>query len=273
MKHSGSDHTTDSAIDGQDPVAALFDRFSVSVTERRGVTWWITDRPVPYPLALAVQEQRVADILAGTAPETVWLLDHPPLYTAGTSAKREDLLQPDRFPVYQAGRGGQYTYHGPGQRIGYLMLDLRERGRDVRRFVCDTEEWIIRTLWTWHIRGERRQGRVGIWVPRGGTATSQTTEAESPLSGGREDKIAAIGIRVRRWISFHGVSLNVDPDLTHFGGIVPCGIAADTDGVATGVTSLLDLGIPAEMTDVDLALMDAFEAVFLNQDEGQARTG
>ncbi len=240
---------------------ALFDQIPISVLERSGVTWWISDHAVPYPLALAAQEERVAQIFAGQAPETVWLLEHPPLYTAGTSAKKEDLLHPDQFPVYDAGRGGQYTYHGPGQRIGYLMLDLRQRGKDIRAFVHQAEDWIIRTLWTYHLRGERREGRVGIWIDRS-PPNSEGQKAET-----REDKIAAIGIRVRRWISFHGVSLNVDPDLSHFSGIVPCGISPQAEeGRQMGVTSLLDLGCPVEMTDVDLALMKSFTDVFQTED-------
>ena len=205
------------------------------------LAWIVADGLTAYPEALAFMEARVAEIHAGTAPETVWLVEHPPLYTAGTSARTGDLVAPGRFPVYEAGRGGQYTYHGPGQRVGYVMLDLRRRTNDVRRFVHDLEEWLIRTLARFNLRGERREGRVGIWIAR---------------PGGREDKIAALGIRVRKGISFHGVSLNVDPDLTHFTGIVPCGIAAH------GVTSLSDLGLTATMHDVDLALKAAFEEVF-----------
>lgn len=205
------------------------------------IEWRIADTPVDYPAALAEMEARVAAIRAGTAPELVWLLEHPPLYTAGTSARREDLLQPDRFPVYEAGRGGQYTYHGPGQRVAYVMLDLRRRGADIRRYVHDLEEWLIRTLERFSVRGERREGRVGIWVDRG---------------GGREDKIAAIGVRVRHWITFHGVALNVEPDLGHFAGIVPCGIARH------GVTSLWDLGHTPTMEEVDSVLMTTFGEVF-----------
>jgi lipoyl(octanoyl) transferase len=207
--------------------------------------WRVSDAPVPYPDAEADMEARVAAIRAGTAPELVWLLQHPPLYTAGTSARADDLLSPDRFPVHRTGRGGQYTYHGPGQRVAYVMLDLKQRGADVRRFVWALEEWLIRTLWRFHVRGERREGRVGIWVPRDG---------QSWASG--EDKIAAIGVRVRRWVSFHGVALNVDPDLSHFAGIVPCGLAQH------GVTSLHALGLPVRMEDVDVALRDAFAEVF-----------
>jgi lipoyl(octanoyl) transferase len=195
---------------------------------------------VPYPLALAAMEARVAAIRAGAAAELVWLLEHPPLYTAGTSARREDLLAPDRFPVHVAGRGGQYTYHGPGQRIAYVMLDVRRRGGDVRRFVGALEGWLIDTLAQFGVRGEMRPGRVGVWVRR-------------PEKGpGAEDKIAAIGIRIRRWVSLHGVSLNVEPDLEHFSGIVPCGISGH------GVTSLADLGHIVAMPEVDMALAAAF---------------
>lgn len=203
--------------------------------------WRISDHPVPYPEALAFMEQRVAAIRAGTAPECVWLLEHPPLYTAGTSAAPRDLLDPDRFPVYQTGRGGQYTYHGPGQRVAYVMLDLKARGGDVRGYVRNLEEWIIRTLETFQVKGELRDGRVGIWVNRG---------------MGREDKIAAIGVRVRQWVTFHGIALNVEPDLSHFGGIVPCGISQH------GVTSLWDLGLTPTLEEVDCALMAAWPEVF-----------
>ena len=204
------------------------------------VDWRIADETVPYPDAVAFMEDRVAAIAAANAQEMVWLLEHPPIYTAGTSAKQSDLVEA-RFPVYQTGRGGQYTYHGPGQRVGYVMLDLKRRGPDVRAFVHNLEEWLIRALAELGVKGERRDGRVGIWVAR---------------SGGREDKIAALGVRVRHWVTFHGVSLNVAPDLTHFSGIVPCGIKEH------GVTSLADLGIPASMADADVALRKAFEAVF-----------
>ena len=205
------------------------------------IAWRVSDGLVAYPDAVAAMETRAAAIAEGRASELVWLLEHPPLYTAGTSAKNEDLLSPSRFPVYPTGRGGQFTYHGPGQRVGYVMMDLRQRDNDVRRFVRDLEEWLIKTLATFNVRGERREGRVGIWVAR---------------KGGREDKIAALGIRVRRGGSFHGVSFNVDPDLEHFSGIVPCGIQQH------GVTSLADLGLTATMADVDLALRAAFEKVF-----------
>ena len=211
---------------------------------------WITsDTPVSYPEALAFMERRVADIAAGRARECIWLLEHPPLYTAGTSARTEDLTDPHRFPVFEARRGGQYTYHGPGQRVVYAMLDVGRRGADIRRFVCDLEKWVISTLAEFNVTGERRAGRVGVWVAR---------PDKPPLPDGtpREDKIAAIGIRLRRWISFHGLSINVDPNLSHFDGIVPCGITGH------GVTSLVDLGLPVTMADVDLALRRSFDRVF-----------
>ena len=212
------------------------------------VTWRFSDTPVDYPSAVAEMEARVAAIRAGTAPDLVWLLEHPPLYTAGTSAKPGDLIAPERFPVYATGRGGQHTYHGPGQRVGYVMLDLRQRGADVRDHVTRLEEWMILTLARFNIKGERRQGRVGIWVDRG----------PHPQGGRREDKIAALGVRVRHWIAYHGVSLNVDCDLSHFAGIVPCGIAEPR----YGVTSLLDLGITATMPEVDAILRDTFAEAF-----------
>lgn len=203
----------------------------------------------PYPATVAAMEARVAAIAAGSAPEAVWLLEHPPLYTAGTSARPQDLVEPDRFPVFAAGRGGQYTYHGPGQRVVYAMLDVGARGRDVRCFVHALEDWVIRTLAEFNLRGERRAGRVGVWVAR---------PDRPPLPGGtmREDKIAAIGVKLRRWISFHGLSINVEPDLSHFDGIVPCGISGH------GVTSLVDLGLPVTMADVDAALAATFPAAF-----------
>ena len=201
------------------------------------VEWRRSDSPVPYPDAMAFMDSRVTAIRKESARECVWLLEHPPLYTGGTSARPSDLLDPDRFPVFSTGRGGQYTYHGPGQRVVYLMLDLDRRGRDIRAFVHDLEEWLILTLAQFGIRGERRDDRVGIWVDRG---------------NGREDKIAALGLRVRRWVSFHGVSINVDPDLSGFAGIVPCGI---TDH---GVTSMRDLGCPAAMRELDSALENSF---------------
>jgi lipoyl(octanoyl) transferase len=211
--------------------------------------WLVSDTPVPYAEALATMETRVADIRAGRARELVWLLEHPPLYTAGTSSRTADLLQPTRFPVHVAGRGGQYTYHGPGQRVAYVMLDLRGRRQDVRRFVADLEEWTIRTLARFGLTAERRHGRVGVWVVR----------PDRPrLANGspREDKIAAIGVRIRHWVSFHGISINVEPDLSHYDGIVPCGIADH------GVTSLVDLGLPVTLADLDVALAETFEDVF-----------
>ena len=202
-----------------------------------------------YAETLNAMEARVAAIAAGGAPEAVWLLEHPPLYTAGTSAQPQDLTQPGRFPLHVADRGGQYTYHGPGQRVVYVMLDLNRRGRDVRRFVCALEDWVIGTLGEFNIRGERRAGRVGVWVVR---------PEKPPLPDGspREEKIAAIGIKLRRWVSFHGLSINVEPDLSHFEGIVPCGIREH------GVTSLVDLGLPVTMDDLDLALRRQFDTVF-----------
>ncbi len=203
--------------------------------------------PVPYPEAMAAMEARVAAIRAGTAPECLWFLEHPPLYTAGTSAQATDLLEPDRFPVFRTGRGGQYTYHGPGQRVVYAMLDLqrpRSCTADVRCYVHTLEEWMIRTLARFGVTGERRADRIGIWVQR-----------QTPL-GPREDKIGAIGVRVRHWIAFHGLALNVAPDLAHFSGIVPCGISAH------GVTSLKDLGVAATMDEVDAVLEDEFAEVF-----------
>ena len=203
------------------------------------IEWRTSEGLQPYEEAVAFMESRAAAIADGRASELVWLVEHPPLYTAGTSAKPEDLIDA-RFPVHATGRGGQYTYHGPGQRVGYVMLDLKPRGGDVRGFVHDLEEWLIHTLASFNVKGERREGRVGIWV----------------ANGGREDKIAAIGVRVRRWVTFHGVSLNVDPDLEHFSGIVPCGIREH------GVTSLVALGLPVTMADVDVALRTAFAEVF-----------
>ena len=207
--------------------------------------WKISDQPVAYPDALAHMEARAAAIAAGEAREQVWLLEHPPIYTAGTSAQDSDLIDA-RFPVYRTGRGGQFTYHGPGQRVGYVMLDLKSRKPDVRAYVRDLEQWLIETLAEFNVKGERREGRVGIWVQRGPTS----------LLNAREDKIAALGVRIKRWVTLHGVALNVEPDLTHFAGIVPCGIRAH------GVTSLTDLGIPATMADVDVALKRSFRKVF-----------
>ena len=211
----------------------------------RAVEWLISETPVPYPEALAAMDARAADIAAGRAAELVWLLEHPPLYTSGTSGKAQDLLDP-RFPVFATGRGGQLTYHGPGQRVAYAMLDLKQRQPDVRAYVAGLEQWIIRTLAAFNVRGERREDRVGVWVRR-------------PDKGkGHEDKIAAIGVRLKRWVSLHGISINVEPDLTHFEAIVPCGVADPR----YGVTSLADLGQPATMADVDIALRQAFEQVF-----------
>jgi lipoyl(octanoyl) transferase len=209
------------------------------------VEWRLGERLIPYDEALTTMEQCAGAVATGTAPELAWLIEHPPLYTAGTSAKPTDLIEP-RFPVHQTGRGGQFTYHGPGQRVAYLMLDLRRRGADVRRYVATLEEWLIRTLAAFNIRGERREDRIGVWVRR-------------PEKGeGREDKIAAIGIRVKRWVSLHGVALNVEPDLSHFQGIVPCGVSERR----YGVTSLVDLGVPVTMPEVDMVLRREFEALF-----------
>ncbi|MBV1799336.1 lipoyl(octanoyl) transferase LipB [Siccirubricoccus sp. G192] len=203
--------------------------------------WRIAEGLTPYPEALAAMEARVAAIRAGTAGELVWLVEHPPSYTAGTSATPEGLVDP-RFPVFQAGRGGQWTYHGPGQRTAYVMLDLAQRGRDVRAYVHALEEWMIRALGRFNVKGERREGRVGIWV--------------ADPARGTEDKIGAIGVRVTRWVSWHGIALNVDPDLGHFGGIIPCGISGH------GVTSLHRLGIPATMAEADAALLAAWTEAF-----------
>jgi len=209
---------------------------------------WATSRGlIPYDSAVAAMEARVAAIRAGEAPELVWLLEHPPLYTGGTSADAADLKAPDRFPVYRSSRGGQYTYHGPGQRVAYVMLDLESRGRDVRAFVGGLEAWLIGALAAFALKGETRADRVGVWIDR--------TRPGGPR---REDKIAAIGVRIRRWVSFHGVALNVEPDLTHFSGIVPCGI----DAPEYGVTSLVDLGLPVTISDADAALRDSFEKIF-----------
>lgn len=215
------------------------------ITRISGVDWQVSDDRVPYADAVAAMEARVAAIRAGDAPELVWLLEHPPLYTAGTSANPDDLLDGNRFPVYRTGRGGQFTYHGPGQRVCYVMLDLQKRAPDIRQFICNLEEWVILSLASFNVKGERRDGRVGIWVDRG---------------GGREDKIAAIGVRIRRWVTFHGVSINVEPDLSHFDGIVPCGIADQ----GLGVTSLVDLGLPVTTADLDVALAESFRDIFGN---------
>ena len=218
----------------------------------RPVEWALSSGYIDYAAAEAAMEARVAAIAAGEAEELVWLLEHPPLYTAGVSAKDDDLLAPDRFPVHRTGRGGQFTYHGPGQRVAYVMLDLNKRGKDVRGFVHGLEDWIIGALDRFGVEAGMREGRVGVWVERKGAGWS------------REDKIAAIGVKVRRWVSFHGISLNVDPDLDHFAGIVPCGISEH------GVTSLLDLGLTASMDDADAALKAAFQDVFGPVVEGKA---
>jgi lipoyl(octanoyl) transferase len=209
------------------------------------VEWRISAGPVPYPEAVTEMESRAAEIADQEAAELVWLLEHPPLYTSGTSGKQSDLLD-SRFPLFTTGRGGQLTYHGPGQRVAYVMLDLKRRRPDVRAYVAGLEEWIIRTLDAFNVRGERREDRVGVWVKR-------------PDKGaGYEDKIAAIGVRLRRWVSFHGIAVNVEPDLSHFSAIVPCGVADPR----YGVTSLVDLGLPVTIEDVDVALRRAFEEVF-----------
>ena len=213
------------------------------------VRWRIAPSLVDYAKAVETMEREAAAISAGEADELVWLVEHPPLYTAGTSADASDLVMPDRFPVYQTGRGGEYTYHGPGQRVVYVMLDLKRRKQDVRAFVAALEGVIIETLASMNVKGERREERVGVWVRR-------PERPALPDGSMAEDKIAAIGIRLRKWVSFHGLSLNVDPDLDHFGGIVPCGIRG------YGVTSLVDLGLPVMMADVDMRLRESFEAVF-----------
>ncbi|SLN29838.1 lipoyl(octanoyl) transferase LipB [Ruegeria meonggei] len=212
--------------------------------------WKITDGLTEYNDAIAFMEARVAAIANGEAEECVWLLEHPPLYTAGTSARIEDLTDPDRFPVFEAKRGGEYTYHGPGQRVAYVMLDLNKRGRDVRGFVKKLEEWVIAALAEFNVDGEIRDGRVGVWVRRDDKPLTVTGKPA-------EDKIAAIGLRLRKWVSFHGISINVEPELDHFSGIVPCGITE------YGVTSLVDLGLPVTMADIDAALHKTFAEVFV----------
>lgn len=213
------------------------------------VEWKISEGLTDYDTAVATMEARAEAIAKGEAKELIWLVEHPPLYTAGTSAKIEDLVDPDRFPVYETKRGGQYTYHGPGQRVAYAMLDVGKRGKDVRKFVADMEAWVIAALAEFNVQGEIREGRVGVWVVRDDKPL--TALGQKP-----EDKIAAIGLRIRKWVSFHGLSINVEPDLTHFDGIVPCGITEH------GVTSLVDLGLPVTMEDVDTALKRGFEEVF-----------
>ena len=212
------------------------------------VEWIISDDPVDYQFAVGWMEERAQKISDGEARECVWLLEHKPLYTAGTSADEADLVQPDRFPVYQTGRGGQYTYHGPGQRVAYVMLDLKRRQQDVRIFVSALERWVIDTLDRFNVVGERREDRVGVWVRR--------PEKPAPAGEMAEDKIAAIGIRLRKWVSFHGIAINVEPELDHYSGIIPCGVTQH------GVTSLVDLGLPVTMDDVDVALKTTFEPIF-----------
>lgn len=228
--------------------APRFDR-----TDGLPADWAVSRGYVDYPLAVAAMESRAAAIADGSAAELVWLLEHPPLYTAGVSARAADLLHPDRFPVFESGRGGQFTYHGPGQRVAYVMLDLTKRGRDVRAFVAALESWIIGALDAFNVAGAVREGRVGVWVER-----------KQPGAPTREDKIAAIGVKLRRWVSFHGVSLNVEPDLDHFSGIVPCGQTAH------GVTSLVDLGLPVTMDEADAALKASFRAIFGEVVDGAA---
>jgi lipoyl(octanoyl) transferase len=211
--------------------------------------WRVTPGLTPYPDAVAAMEARVEAVLAGAAPELVWLLEHPPLYTAGTSARPDDLLAPGRFPVFATRRGGEHTYHGPGQRVAYAVLDLNRRGRDVRAYVWRLEEWVIRALAEFGVRGERRPGRVGVWVTR-------PDRPPRPDGGPAEDKIAAVGVRLRRWVAFHGVAVNVEPDLSHYDGIVPCGLRG------YGVTSLVDLGLPVTMADLDVALARSFHPAF-----------
>ncbi|MBC2885419.1 lipoyl(octanoyl) transferase LipB [Ochrobactrum sp. CM-21-5] len=228
---------------------ALDTHFLPSAADTPPVEWLVADGLTDYEEALAFMEARVQAIREGTADELIWLVEHPPLYTAGTSARAQDLLTPDSLPVFNTGRGGEYTYHGPGQRVAYVMLDLKRRREDVRAFVTALEQWIIESLAQFNVKGERREDRVGVWVAR---------PEKPPLANGGmcEDKIAAIGIRLRRWVSFHGIAINVEPDLSHYGGIVPCGIAEH------GVTSLVDLGLPVVMGDMDVALGKAFETVF-----------
>lgn len=222
------------------------------------VEWIVSEGLTDYRSAEVAMENRASAIATGTADEAIWLVEHPPLYTAGTSARLSDLTDPDRFPVYPTKRGGQYTYHGPGQRVVYVMLDVGSRGHDVRRFVQQLENWVISTLDSFNIKGELRDGRVGVWVTRPDKPLTATGAVP-------EDKIAAIGIRLRKWISFHGISINVDPDLSHFDGIVPCGITEH------GVTSLVDLGLPVTMADVDVALRRSFTSVFGSVDRPESK--
>ena len=231
-------------IDRTDILATPAGDMPMASSEEGAVEWLISDKQVTYPEALAFMDNRIAAIAKGEAKECVWLLEHPPLYTAGTSSDPTDLVAPNRFEVFETGRGGQYTYHGPGQRVAYVMLDLKRRKQDIRLFVATLEAWIINTLAAHNIKGERREDRVGVWVSR-------------PEKGdGVEDKIAAIGIRVRKWVTFHGISLNIEPELDHYDGIVPCGIAQH------GVTSFVDLGYPITMSDVDMTLREEFEQLF-----------
>ncbi|MGU3576370.1 lipoyl(octanoyl) transferase LipB [Brucellaceae bacterium C25G] len=223
--------------------------FHPTTDDIRPVEWRVAEGLTEYEYALNFMEERVKAIRDNGAPELVWLVEHPPLYTGGTSASASDLLTPDRFPVYETGRGGEYTYHGPGQRVVYVMLDLKRRREDVRAFVAALEQWIIQTLAEFNVKGERREDRVGVWVTR----PEKTRLADGSM---REDKIAAIGIRLRRWVSFHGIALNVEPELENFDGIVPCGVTEH------GVTSLVDLGLPVSMDDLDLALAKTFRTVF-----------
>ncbi|MGQ3488866.1 lipoyl(octanoyl) transferase LipB [Roseovarius pacificus] len=232
--------------------------YDPQIHDKNSLQWHVSGGLVPYGQAVAAMEDRANRIARGEAPEAIWLLEHPPLYTAGTSANPADLTDPDRFPVHPSRRGGQYTYHGPGQRVVYVMLDLNKRGRDVRAFVKQLENWVIATLDEFNVTGEIRDGRVGVWVTRDDKPL--TASGERP-----EDKIAAIGIRLRKWISFHGISINVEPDLDHFTGIVPCGITEH------GVTSLVDLGLPVTMGDLDVALKRRFDEVFGDTDHTAQR--
>ncbi|WP_412058663.1 lipoyl(octanoyl) transferase LipB [Bartonella sp. DGB2] len=218
-------------------------------TRSTPVAWHISEGLIPYEEAIHFMENYAAAVAEGKASERVWLVEHPPLYTAGTSAKPQDLLTPARLPVYHTGRGGEFTYHGPGQRIAYIMLNLKQRRQDVRAFIAALEEWIILTLASFAVKGERREDRVGVWVRRPELAPTRTGQCA-------EDKIAAIGIRLRKWVSFHGIALNVEPDLSHYQGIIPCGISD------YGVTSLVDLGYPIALWEVDIALRRAFEKIF-----------